>query len=693
MRPIKQAAWSIQQRRWEWALGAGCLLAMAWLLWRSLGLYPAVFADELFYSNFARLVPLSDASVPSYLYYVLYRSTNACGPAFLDCARGLNVLLFVAAAPFIYLSARQVAGKGAALAVALLSLLLPVSTYTAYFMPEGLYFLAFFVLTWVVLTRTAMHWAAHALLCGLILGAMTLIKIHAMFLLPPLCLFAVYGAWARDPGTPWLARAAGAVALIVLAVFTVKFGLGYLMGGAGALHMFGSFYGGQAHASSSRPLSSYLVPAWINGRGHLMALAILFALPIALALHSLVWRALRQAARAPLFAAQLYTLLMIGAALAMTFMYTASIADLAPREIERLHMRYYDFAFPLLLLVCAAARDEARRPRWTWLRAILGLALAAGIVLGLYMLPGYKLSMVDGPDIATLFAQDRLPHHIVQFQLVLLVVWLAGWTRMAASAFLFLFMPVLLVSQNSGMALQMAEVSKPNAFDIAGQYVRDQIPRSEQKHVAIAAASLPLLMRAKFYVDEPALSMIELPPESEFRIEQLPMRHKWLLVMAPNTVPAELAPVLTTPQFSLIKIVAPHRKLAAADFNQAPGTGLIAAIDGVHKIEPWGRWTKDKRVTITLGQPLPKKLSLLLKGQSYGPNAQQDYVLHVGGQQRRFRIGHAPTEVFLRFDTDGRQRTLAIDVPQPVAPRDIENSADDRPLGLGLISLEVGEQQ
>ena len=119
-----------------------CLMAavFAWLTWRSQGLNPTVFADEWYYSKMSRLQALSEAIVPSYLYLWLFRGSNACGQGFLACVRGANALLFVAAAPFVYLSARTVCARAVAAVVAVLATLAPLNLFTAYFMPEATYY-------------------------------------------------------------------------------------------------------------------------------------------------------------------------------------------------------------------------------------------------------------------------------------------------------------------------------------------------------------------------------------------------------------------------------------------------------------------------------------------------------------------------------------------------------------------------
>ena len=66
-----------------------------YLILRNTGAYPVVFADEWLYSKSARLQPLSESQLPSYLYLWLFGTSNVCGEGFLQCARVLNAVLFV----------------------------------------------------------------------------------------------------------------------------------------------------------------------------------------------------------------------------------------------------------------------------------------------------------------------------------------------------------------------------------------------------------------------------------------------------------------------------------------------------------------------------------------------------------------------------------------------------------------------
>ncbi|WP_310612684.1 hypothetical protein, partial [Acinetobacter baumannii] len=77
--------------------------------------------------------------------------------------------------------------------------------------PETAYYFGFCVLSWVALARSSWSWPRWSLALGVVLGLMSLIKVHALFLAPPLVLFMLYARWAA--GGAWLLPALASVAV------------------------------------------------------------------------------------------------------------------------------------------------------------------------------------------------------------------------------------------------------------------------------------------------------------------------------------------------------------------------------------------------------------------------------------------------------------------------------------------------
>ncbi|MGZ5201017.1 MAG: DUF7024 domain-containing protein [Telluria sp.] len=659
------------------------MMVVAWyLLHRNLGLNPVLFADEWYYSKMSRLQPLADSLLPSWLYLWIFRATNACGDGFLDCVRIGNVLFWVASAPFVYAVARLVTGRAWACVVVVLSLLAPLNLYTAMFMPESTYYFGFAVLSWLALTRTGWGRVAHGLALGVVLGLMSLVKVHALFLLPAIGLYLAWLAWVHARAT-WVRDALLSAGLAVVVTFAVKFGLGYVFAGTAGLTLFGPFYG--SATGHARTLAALLGPAFINARGHLELLAVLFGLPLAVILFTLPSREARAEAGDAGVRLQLFSLLTLGAAVGMTVSYTASIAGFGPLEAIRLHVRYYSFVFPLLLAIAASATGRKGARPW---RIAVALAVAGMVVLGYLKLPHYSLSMVDGPEIAGLPLDQPVGYALVIAGLVILALW-ALRVRYAGPLFLLVAMPWFLFNGIAANRDYLAQLIPGWPADRAGEAAHRLVPAEERKLITVAGVDPQEIMRAQFRIDDKDTSMLELPKDQPIQPYQIPPRGKWLLVIGHHPLPAGFKPVAATDDYALLKLDQ-HRSVAGhANLAEPFGNGLVASAEGLSQAEPWGRWSDSKQVVLHFAQPLPRRAFVILKAMSFGDNATQPFTLHIGASTARFMLAPSLQEIGLWFDTDGQQRSLAIDVPHPVAPAPPGVPGDHRLLGIGIAEIEI----
>lgn len=550
MQPAMSSTFERKPGAWRAAFLLALAGIFAWLTLRGHGLYPAVFADEWYYSKMSRLAPLGEARLPSYLYLWLFSASNACGAGFLDCVRIGNLILYFAALPFFYQTARRYTTRALAWLLTLFAAAAPLNAYTMFFMPEASYWFGFCVLSWIVLARDHWRLSQQAVASGLVLGAMSLVKVHALFLLPALCVYLLVAAWLQ--GAAWLGRGLAAAVLATLAMLAVKFGLGWLLAGDTGLSLLGPFYQGNVDSGSTSPRLALLGPFAVNAMGHLMALAVLLGLPLAILLHGLAGGALARRT-APAGRLLAWTFLMLGAAAGLAVAYTASLAVGEASEGLRLHLRYYSFAFPLLWLVAAASSTApARGARWLrWTVAALVLML---VIVAAVSLPGYALSVVDGPDIAAMNMRRTAGHVTVVLQAALLLAWAAGRGN-AARLFVLCLLPVTILVAQDRIGSFAAGHRGSNPGDRAGALVLDTVPAAERGKVTLVgrAQDLPQLMRAQFHIDHAdsvALTLEEGAPVSE---QQLTPGHTWLLVMGEH--PAPFATVVRrTDEFTLLRM-------------------------------------------------------------------------------------------------------------------------------------------
>ncbi|VXC57574.1 hypothetical protein [Massilia sp. 9I] len=684
---------SVDSNRQRMILGGVLLAVLAWLLYRNLGLNPAIFADEWYYSKMARLMPLSEAIVPSYLYLWLARGSLSCGTDFLDCIRVGNALFFAGAGVFLYLVARVYLRPLLAVLLTAMALLAPVNIYTAYFMPEAMYYFGFAALAWVALSPRAWSPLQRALLAGLVLGLMSLVKVHALFLMPATSLYLAVNAWMerRQAGN---GRAIGE-ALLCAAIapalaLGIKFGLGYLIAGESALSLFGSFYNQTAAGSAPRSRLDLIAPALVNGRGHLMAMVILLALPLAMLLHAIVSPSARRDASPALKRLQLFAFLMLGSAAGMTIAYTASIVAQGPHEIFRLHLRYYSFAFPLLMILAASALQRPAgmpRPPLGWLVA---LPLAAVLLFALSRLPGFSTNPVDGPEISSIKLNEWTGWLVIGLDILVLGLWAAG-KRIAAPLFVFGALPLMLVLGTQETNRFLSQLKPGWAADHGARFARDYVPRAEHNDITVATTGLQEVMRAQFHIDAPDTAMLDLPTDAPIPEYQIPMRKKWLLVIGNHALPPGVTPVKQGEGYVLVRLQnAQDKVLGSTHLSQPWGSGLLAGAEGMSDAEGFGRWSDAKRVVLHFKEPLPKQARVMLTAMAYGINTTLPFTMQVGSDSKQFRLGPSPQEISLRFTTDGAQRSLVIDVPQPDSPA-TRGSTDKRKLGIGITDVTVAD--
>jgi len=554
------------QRRGAWRLAFFlCLGAVsAWLIARNYGVYPAVFADEWYYSKMSRLDTLAEAIVPSYLYLWIFSASNACGTAFLECVRWGNLALYLAALPFFHGIARHYTSQGYAMLLTVLAAAAPLNVYTMYFMPEATYWFAFCLLSWIMLTRDSWSTLSSALAGGFVLGLMSLIKVHALFLVPALCLYLVYAGWqAGGSWKQWMTR--GAVAALAAAALTVavKFGLGWLLAGDAGLNLLGPFYQDNVSSGSTAVRMALLYPILVSALGHLMALAVMFGVPLAILFHGLGTVALRRGA-SPAGRLQVYTLLMLGAAAGMAVFYTATLADRGAAEAMRLHLRYYDFVFPLLWLIAAAAIGatpaapvRAQRLRWA-----LAALLALLVVVAFFRLPAYSFLVVDGPEIAAINMRSTSGHVPVVLQLALLAAWARGRAD-AARFFVLVLLPILILVGQDRIASSAYAHRNSQPGDRAGALALELVPPSERGRLVVAGADPGAVLRVLFHIDRADTATLFLAAEQTITPQHIAPGTRWLLVLGPHAVPFARV-VRQTDEFTLLRLGDDGQPVAAA---------------------------------------------------------------------------------------------------------------------------------
>lgn len=537
-------------------LVAGMTAAFVFLLFRNIGLHPVVFADEWVYSMGSRLTKLRAADPPLYIYFFVYRLTKHCGSEFLEGARILNDIFFVAGAPLIYLVARKVTSKPIAALVTMLSLLSPINTYTAYFMPEAMYFFVFWLLTWFALNFRQVRPSYYGTAIGMLLGSLMLVKVNAIFLLPGVAGFVVWSN-VRDRSSRSFRASTVTVSCMIVAPVVVRLGIGYLCAGTAGLNVLGTRYGSLA-ASSLTPARLSQLTGQIFGvlRGHAVSLALLFGVPLASIITILFQGGASEAeGDDALHSIASYSFALVLPLLIVVAYFTASVIGEGPYEsLARLHMRYYTFIFPLFLIVVAGqipARGARRNP---YVVALSVLVLVGIIVYSLTsLLRFYSPNLIDCPELHGVTAGRAVFYIVGIVGMLSLVVWAADQRR-GAQLFLFIFMPIsVLCSATTGNS-ELRRHLGADVYDRAGVFAHDELDKDERSKLVVVGSELVSLYRVLFYVDDPRTSLLAIAPGAPLDRSAIQSDREWVLLVGDHAVPADVEDQIARDGYVLFRL-------------------------------------------------------------------------------------------------------------------------------------------
>jgi phosphoglycerol transferase len=660
------------------------------LLYRSMGLLPIVMADEWEYSLHSRLLPLAVTARPFYLYLWLFRHTNYCGCAYLQCARVFNCVLFVGAAPFIYKTARQVTTSRVATLVALLSIAAPVNTYTAYYMPEAMYFAGFWVLSWFLFAFRRMPPYSYGFWAGIILAGMSMIKVHGIFLFPAVALLVIALALRSHASNHWRDLVVS-LGCLILGFAVVRFSLGFVFAGKAGLHLVGTTYG--AIAGSSLNLYSLLrlsrqVPYELAG--HCIALALLFGVPL-VAAFPWDWLARKDFKNDTLFLIKVYTLAVLLPLLIIAVYFGAAVAGgPSPYEsIRRMPARYYNFALPLLLIIAAGELSaiglKIKRPVSVSVAVVMGLlAIAAAFLLPTH----YSPFLIDCPEFSTAVANPISRFLIAALGISALGAWAAD-RRLGARLFLFLVVPATVLLSTGVATRELRNRMNADVYDRAGILVRQVLPAEDFARTVVVGPEEADIFRTIFQIDSPATRMLVTPASQPLNAAKIPSDADWVVLIGDYQLPPG-----SRIQYPMAGVQLFNRaNQDVIHFSRPLLPGFVRKISGLSVPELIGRWSDAKQVEIEMSSPLPRSFQLKLTAGAFGPNVNLPFVVRIGSAVQSIRLSGTMADLSLPFVTDGNQRIITIEVPKPTAPIDIGFNRDTRHIGILLRDMTIAPSQ
>lgn len=666
------------------------VLAGIGLLVRASGLYFGVMGDEYTYTTMARLLPLSEAYIPNYLYLLIYKMTSVCGDGFGSCAKLFNVLFFVAAAPFIHAVARRFCPPRATLVIVAISLLGPVNSYTAYYMPEAMFFLSFWVCTWYFLNLDHKAGTGSWVIFGVLMGASSLIKPHALFALAAFCVCILF--FACKAGGAWLKTGLKNCLIVVGTTLVVKFMVSFALAGKAGLTLFGSFYNASlSHDSAGmQRYIDILASASVSAAGHLLANALMFGTALAVMLYGAL-KALQHKHPEPHERIAFFALMLLFNLIAVVGLFTASVAGSnAIESAFRLHMRYYDFMLPLLFIAAGAQLSRADSQGFNVGKALVAVGVLLALVYAaVTRMQPFILSYIDGPEMRGYALNTQWFTVLSVLSGLSVLLWLKS-ARLGSLAFVFAYLPLSVAVSTAYNNAEVRQRMSIDAYDKAGLFAKDYIAPAERTRLVVIGDNIAATMRSLVYIgtgrDARDLSYVS---GSVYSASQTPAHIKWVLAIGEVKFAQDEFEILKLNGFSLAKKKSSVYPMSVNFTASAGWSDALVHVTGLSQVEKWGTWSIEPVVEIKFAKPLPETFDLQLTANAFGPNVGKTFGIVVAGRQYPVVLAATPAIQTVRIDNPGKTDTLSIKIPAPTSPQSLGLGGDDRTLGIGLSELEI----
>jgi phosphoglycerol transferase len=653
------------------------------LLFRNFGLYPVIFQDEYRYNQFSRFLPLSQSSIPGYLYLWIYSFTNQCGDGFLDCARVLNAFFLVSGALFVFLVAKRVVSDLLAVLISILSIVGPFNIYTMYFMPESLYFLGFWAFAWKMTELKADSRNGEWVAAGLLFGFSSLIKPHSLLLSPAILIYIAYIVCRRP--SRQVASVAGRSALFVLAAAVGKFLPGLIFAGKSGITIFGSFYGqfGELAARSPDFYSRFLDSGTLSLVGHIMAITLLYGVPLFITALT-AWKTVRsgEGNNVPLSGIALFAALVVLNLVFVTAAFTA-LATINGEDENLLHMRYYDFALPLFYIVAAGAMFKKQGKIGPIFHALFALQIGLVCLAAYTDMYPFNMGSLQSPEIFAI-QRDRLLFLFFSFLSVLALAFCFRRVDIGAKIYFFLAVPLLVVSSFGMIAQERQNTLVAKAPARAGLFVRDTLSPEERGRLVVVGPRPLALYHAAFHMNSPDVLVDSVWP---YDFSRFPSGKEWVLLVGEEVPPWlwEVSESIPMDKFVLVRVGGSY----SIDLGKPEWSGIVGQ-EGLTYVEGRGARSVADKVEFDFAVPLPFRFDLTLSARSTGIEADKAFVAKVGNTALPFNLKDSVDEqVVLRFDNPARAQNLTLELPKSVLSSLAGAGRDGTKYGLELTGLEI----
>lgn len=669
--------------------------AFIFILFRNTGIYPIIFSDEYAYSKLSRLIPSSEAHVPNYLYFNIYSITNSCGNYFLHCAKILNAFFFILSVPFIYSICRSVTSRITSIIIVTLAITGPINSYTAYFMPESLYFLSFWLSIWALLKLSDISTSKKWFTAGCIYGVSALIKPHSLFFLPAILTYISYIHFRAD--VLFSRKPIKSIAFFLSGMILVKLGGGYLLAGPSGLTLFGSFYNSIATSTStdSNYIFEFATLALTSFKGHSLVISLIYGIPVFIAL-SIVFQFITGGTK-PLAIKNkkeinyekiifLSTLIILNL-ICVVSLFTASVASAPYESPYRLHMRYYNFSLPLLYIIAAGAIHQYDQKIKKHVHYIFGFIITAiALYAFLNNIAPYTPNLIDSPEIRGLHA-NSFAFKFIGGILLSTLITAVFFKSTAIKIYIYFTLPVLIATSSYYITSDQNAHKTPDIYTRAGIFTKNHLPDEDLSKIIVIGSDLGGLYKSLFHIDNPDATLEALAKNKKYDFSNIPEDKEWLLIFGEHELVDNISYKIQMNGFTLINIK--KQKNYIIDFKKEFWVGVISSSKGLSSPEPWGTWSNSETVEFQFSNPLPEKFDLALTAKAFGPNSGEEVEIHVGSYMQKIKLTDADEKIVIHLKNPENSNVLQIKIPYPTSPKALGLSEDERNLGVGLVEMRI----
>ena len=664
--------------------------------------YPLILGDEgIFlirakYAGRAHMLVNDElaAWVPNSLYLWLNHSIFFLGSNYAIGARLINVLLLVVSLLALYGLASLFVSSREATLLTLVVGVGPMSVYTAFLMPETMFLCAFLWLGFVFVRHIPDRPIYASLLSGVVLGAASLIKPHGLMLIPIVLVALVILKLLVPEWCRWTTCGAAAGTMLASAGVAITL-LNYWISGRVGFSLGPAYTTMLSKSSAASSVASILYVI----RGHMALVLSLYALPvlvvmIAIGRGPVTTRTLLERIR--LQALLTFTVLAGIVLLITTSKFTVSVAGSSPYEqLNRVHVRYYFFVLPLLLVLFAAVYE-----RLDWTKAPLRKIFQGGCVV-MCALAAYCILALDSryyvlfPDFPDAF-WFNMNQHTRQF-LVLAgtcgALLAYACRRMSPAVFLCIFGVVSLVGNYhiSRFVIQPATVTDRAAAVLEKIIGRERLDAGTVFDTEPADGEVYRLL-----FDLPAAYDVKIVTSQDpIPADMLPDEQQWAIVTSARPVKFQYGDSFVFGRYHLY-MRGPQASAAPSSrqTDLAPSVPFLGGacaggqLIGFQPPEPWGVWSAEDPARIMLQQEVRGRFSILLVSYLLGNNPSQTLQMQINDKVKTIQLRGEPASFKLEYDLQSPARSIVFRGIAPKSPFQLGISGDIRPLGFAIEKLD-----